>query len=848
MIRFCDKEVYCVFQDSLDRDLILKYFLNGHMDDIICIMDEAGGFKGKITYYSLINSQNIYKSIMKEYVILDENIWNNAKDFFKNYKTAYGEHVLLPVLDKFMHLLCFAYDTSFNCELRMLKELTELGDKSLQFSDIYPEYKNVIIYGFNELAYYFKNYLEKQNISVQVQGEFWNDFVDEIQTNKSNCGSLSIYAEGLNGAITDKYMNNDIYGEFECIYNIYEANIKKGLVSNTTFDYLTLIDKLKQETEIVVIGTGLEAQDVYDFFLKNDINVCCFLSGSYEECQHKLFGKNIEYFRCIRQKYQNPVFIECTSINSAWGFGGTDNYDYMGYRRNKSFFLIRDYLEIPEHGLESVLKAEKIALIGNYNLCSTLYKILINRKMNVIGFINIFQILDQSINRIPMISIKELEKDTICLIVLPEYFDEKSVSKSDERKKELVKYLKKNGLYNYTDYFSYMISWICLYNNEKNIYLREWLKPKRIVLGAISGSCGNYLFRGLLNDHPSIIMMDYSWLNNNLFWICVQLAEENIDNIVARFWELYKNMDNEYHNVERNSIISPLLFSEKLDELFLKAKKAGSIYFSSQELFVIFHIAYMNMYERNITNINDTVIYWEPHFVYRYLVKKCEKWLGEENCEIIDIHRNSCARLGSNIKIIQSQTDNKYGMMDGIYLLNHVFIKKVKDEVDFGRNTINIKFEDLKCYPNKILRDICDRWDIEWSDVLMHTTRHGEEIAYNNLTKYVKDFDLGPVYNLYEEYFSELDRIRLMIYYSIEQKMYYPYEKISQFSMKELDNLFQKNFRFEYLIRFHGVNDERDFRLKLRNRVREKLLEIRVSQILDNSDCFIMRGNNLIIE
>jgi len=85
MIRFCDKEVYCVFQDSLDRDLILKYFFNGHMDDIICIMDEAGSFKGKITYYSLINSQNIYKSIMKEYVILDENIWNNAKEFFKNY-------------------------------------------------------------------------------------------------------------------------------------------------------------------------------------------------------------------------------------------------------------------------------------------------------------------------------------------------------------------------------------------------------------------------------------------------------------------------------------------------------------------------------------------------------------------------------------------------------------------------------------------------------------------------------------------------------------------------------------------------------------------------------------------
>lgn len=845
MIRFCDKEVCCAFPETLKRDQVLKYFFNGHIDDEICIIDEDGVFKGKITYYSLINSEDIYQSICEDYVILDENIWINAKTFFQNYKTSFGEHVLLPVLDKYMHLLCFAYDSSFNCELRMLQELVELGEDALQFSDIYPEHKNVNIYGFNELAFYFKSYLEKQNIQVKVEGALWNELVIEKQSNKSYSQSMYIYAEGLNVSITEKNLNNDIYGEFECIYNIYEANIKKGLIRNNTFNSLNLIEKLKREKEIVVIGTGLESQNVYDFFLQNDINVCCFLSGSYEECQHKLFGKNIEYFSHIREKYQNPLFIECTSINSAWGFGGTDNYDYMGYRRNKNFFLIRDYIAIRSHGLKKVLQEEKIVLVGNNYLCNTLYKILVKKNIMVLGWIDVFQDSKQNINNVPLVSAKELKKDTMCLIVLPEYFDEKSILKSDVRKKELVKYLKQHGLYNYTDYFSYMISWICLYSEKKDMYTREWLKPKRIVVGAISGSCGNYLFRQLLDDHPSIIMMDYGCLNNNLFWICIQLAEENIDQIVSQFWKLYDNIDNGYENIEKNSIIDPLLFNKKLNELLLKGIEEGIKKFSSQELFVIFHMAFINMYEKNVKNMKDMIIYWEPHFVYRNLVKKCKDWLGE--CEVIGIQRNIYSRLGSSIKNIQSQLDTESGMMDGLYLLNHIFMKGSKDD-DLERNMINIKFEDLKCHPDKILRDICDRWNIDWSDTLMHTTKHGEGVAYNNLQKFVRDFDLGPVYNTYEEYFSEFDRFRLMIYYSMEQKNnYYSYVDVSQFTMKELDNFFKKKFCFEYMIKFCGEKEERDFKIKLRNRIREKLLEIRVSRIWGGLDMYVSKDNNLFI-
>lgn len=37
MIRFCDKEVCCVAYETLNRQEVLSYFFQGHMDDIVCV-------------------------------------------------------------------------------------------------------------------------------------------------------------------------------------------------------------------------------------------------------------------------------------------------------------------------------------------------------------------------------------------------------------------------------------------------------------------------------------------------------------------------------------------------------------------------------------------------------------------------------------------------------------------------------------------------------------------------------------------------------------------------------------------------------------------------------------------
>lgn len=91
-----------------------------------------------------------------------------------------------------------------------------------------------------------------------------------------------------------------------------------------------------------------------------------------------------------------------------------------------------------------------------------------------------------------------------------------------------------------------------------------------------------------------------------MYSICIRLAEEDAGNILAGFWYLYRQEAGEeavakyFPNKEK--------FDRKLKELLgLNGR------FTSQELFVMFHLAYEAMYGREMSCLENTVIYWEPH-------------------------------------------------------------------------------------------------------------------------------------------------------------------------------------------------------------------------------------------
>lgn len=829
MIRFCDSDVACVEYGVLDRGELLSYFLSGHTDEIVCVYKnlDSEEFVGIITYYSLLYAISLDGALLRDYVIFDQDIWRNAREIFKRTRRSVKDALPLPVLNKDYQLVCFAYeDKDANREIRMLRELKETKGL-LQFSDVFSEFMCVKIHEFNELAYFFAEYLREQEIQVQVDGAMWQvfftngEYADEMcQIPEYEC--LNIYAEGT----WEKKCNwkenllRSVSVEFECIDKIYEANIKNNLIANISDGgFGRLLAHLRGEKEVVLCGIDMSTQDAYDFLLENGIEACCFIVDELNvECIHRLFGKRIMSLNEATHSYQHPIFIDCHSKYSAWGPGNVDYYDYIGYKRNERFFVLRDYIEIPENNLLNALKNTKVILTGDHYLCGRLYEYLTQKAISVMGYL---QTLNKDIQpeNMPKTPIDDINADIMCIIVEPIYrSDARNGSVGKEERKQRIACLREKNIDNFTDYFCDITPFIRIEKDNDIKYRGNCFKPKRVVLGSILPYSGNIFFRSLLDSHPSVLSIYYCDLNNQLFWICVRLSMVHSENILPLFWKMIEGNE--------ESILDRLAFVEKMEQML-----AYSSRFTSQELFVMFHIAYMYMLGKDVTEeINSMIIYWEPHYLDRDKMEKCVDWLGADDvfCDIINVVRNSVSQKGSTLKelkCIEGGVRRAYRTALRCMPIDQKGHEKKEDD------RLIVKFEDLKCSPRETLKRICDRWNMEWTDALMQTTRNGREDVYCDKMQRVSGFDLRPVYNMYDNFFSEFDRLRLMLIDALWQKKYgYPYVEPDQFTRKELQEMILKEFRFENpgdTTGFYKNSLELDDRIALQDDLRRRVQETR---------------------
>lgn len=810
MIRFCDREVGCVEFDSINRSELLSYFLAGHIEDIIMVFDSFDSMEyiGKITYHSLLYAININSAIQSEYVILNQDMWKSARKIFDEDGEKRGIDRLLPVLNDEYQLICFAYeDNDANREVRMLRELSEQPE-ALQFLDLYPECQCVKIHGFNELAYLFAMYLRSINIPVQVDGIMWHKFLNSDECDAPDYACMMIYAEGVVEKKQSLLENNlrSVSVEFECIDYIYELNIKKGLIKNTNGNLEKLVDYLKGEKEIVILGTSIESQKAYGYLEKNGVNVFCFMGQE----SHRIFGKEILSYSDIRKICKAPIFVDCEAKDSAWGGGGVDYYDYMGYERNRKYILLRDYIEIPNESLVDAVKNKKVVLIGDCYLCQSLCDYLTSNGVLIEGQLVMSpqQVWDEEKH------INYLDQNATWLVVVPIVYDKNTVW---ERTWKAVRdYINNKGVNDYTECFSYITTFI--YVKKRSIPIRKHFIPKKIILGSIMNHSGNIFFREVLDNHPSILMIGrYRELNNNLFWICVSLSAVKAKDILPSFWGVFKDFAIEtIYNKDR--------FDKKMTQLLETGER-----FTAQEIFVMFHIAYTYMFKENTIDIkvNDMVIYWEPHFMPRDILEDCVKWLGgcegkNIPCGIVNVVRNLCIRAGSQIK---DQFGRNMSPTRDIALKYYSVEQKNYDEVE----RVVVKFEDLKCNPEKILLDLCEKWGIPWSDSFMETTEDGEKCVYDSGEYVVSDFDLKPVYNTYEKYLSEFDKLRILVMNAPWQKKYgYPYVELTQFSRRELQEMFLKPLRYEKLI---GTCEDDELMMRMQQNIREWLQKARIESL-----------------
>ena len=824
MIRFCDREVASVEYNSISRQELLHYFLKGHLEEIVCIYDEYG-YMGYTTYHTLLHSISLEAAVIRDVLVLDESIWTEAKKLFLSHKSRINKHPLLPVVDWEGNLVSFAYeDGDANRELRQIRQL-QGNPNGTQFADMYPDCDCVVIYGFNELAYFFACYLREQGISVRVEDAMWEGFMasDDVQVPEYRC--MKIYAEGTweKPADWEENLLRTVSVEFECIDKTYEENIRRGYVRDAAGSCEDMLQRLKSAEAVAVLGTDIDAQNCYDFLLQKGIKAECFVIWGDNVFERKLFGRPVYSVAEVVAKYGSSIMItDNHHENSAWGMGGTDYFEYLGYRRNEGYILLRDYTKVPGNSLRTALKEQKIAMIGDAFLCERLLKYF--KENDIICPDDVKYIIlpgekmpDKCV--LDAADEREICPETLWLIVMPEDHGLKLFSKMKQKKENIVDFLKHNEFINYTDYFSFTRAFINIEKDEKNKYPKGTWRPGKIAVGAIEPHQGNVFFSQLLDGHPSVMLMHMSNLASFLFWFCMQMGGREADDIIPLFLHLY---DCAFGTEElKQERICKFIESGEVYKLL----KGGERY-TSQQLFVIFHAV---LYGKSAGDVGSMVIYWEPHNIPRDLVEMYVQWLGAEgvSCHVVNVTRNICMAKGSSMKWILNSAPSRVCYQSAIRFMD---IKKEEYE---GSKRLVIRFEDLKCRPREELDRICREWEIPWSDSLMETTMYGERSTFYNYRTMVRDFDLGPVYNQYEEFFSEFDRFRITLICAPWQKKYgYPFVNMTFFSRKDMQEMFLKDFRFKDKIdlnkEFGNEKGKLHYFIDMQETIRQSLQKVRM--------------------
>lgn len=744
-------------------------------------------------------------------------------------RQQFGVETLIPVIDMNRNLLCFAYkDDEADQELRMLDELME-HRSALGFSDIYPQYDSVLIHGSNELAYYFYIYLRKQGILVNVSGDLWEyfqslqDLYRETDTETIDYKKLEIYGEGIYTKESRLELRSSVSPEFEPIDRIYEANILEGVMKDTEYSIDDILKKLKGKLIALVskdmAALSVYALNAYDFFLAHGIDICCFVTN-VNEGEQRIFGKSVMQRNHAMEKWEDIIFVQVDKKYSAWGSGETNVYHCLGYKRNKRFFLLQDYTELPVNGMKCVLEhwlnhtSGRMVLTGDLRMCYAMQRALeaSTGQYNKIVFCDLLGRCRKENIGLQGIQWEKIQKDDYCLLLIPRYYGccAKENRNLDFRKEQLDKCraaLRQYGITDFLDYPFEDIEWMIA---EKVLegYKNSERKPKRIILGAINFCSGNILFKGVLEEHPDILVMKECILGRNLYSFCVRLSMEPASRIIQTLWDLYDEIDAHGFPGKEN-------FGASMRKLLV-----GKERFSSQELFVFLHIAYAETLGMEVKNISNMTIYWEPHCVERDEIEHYAEWLDETKSEgyIINIVRNAYIRSGSNVNILEAHRP-----MDRLLTTVYYPVEDKKEYAHWKR--IVMKFEDLKCNPRKEMERFCGETGVEWSDKFLDV-----QATYKNIS----GFDLAPVYRTWEEYYSGYDRFRICLAKGPWQKKYgYPYVSSLQFSRRELQEMFLKKFRFEENLVFES-NELENIYMKWRQKwMNEILWDVRRKDILE---------------
>ena len=600
--------------------------------------------------------------------------------------------------------------------------------------------------------------------------------------------------------------------QFECINHIYEENILAGNVEDAEGDFSNMLEKLKGKN-VIILGMDAKAQDAYDLLLAHGIDIRSFAVENLQGVRRKrLLGKRLITLAEVLRDEVNSVFVEVHNKDSAWGNKDVELFDYYGYERNEKFFVMRDYKDIPFSNLTHVLKGKSVIFTGDERLCKILSEYLIDIEQGEI-----------KIQYMPQFQ-EGIAKETDILCPAWSYTGE-GVYENGDLPEDIISL-------SFTDYFLRVDVFVQVEKYKlccADKYTIKELMPKGILINVTFYSNGNVFLKGLVDGHPNILSIPFNVFEDNLFIYCIRLSLEDPKDIIDILRELLEKEVGESELKQvfpdwdrfRTSLEYRLSFGER---------------FTSQELFVMFYISYVEMLSgEKITNLEQKVIYFDPH---HFLVTKrtcLAEWLESDtiNVQMITLRRDGI----TNICSAGRWTAKAYGLsmseavmsLENVIWLEKKFLGIECIKYQYCRR-FEVRFEDLKLHPKEELGKICERIEVPWDDRLLHTTYLGES---SNLQG-IRDFDLKPVFNTYREYLSEFDRFRLYLLRGAYQKRYgYSYESCLKFSRVKLRELFVKEFFIQSKLQFASAERRAEYYIRTYEIIRWQLYENRKHEVME---------------
>ncbi|MCG5059767.1 MAG: sulfotransferase [Limnoraphis sp. WC205] len=254
---------------------------------------------------------------------------------------------------------------------------------------------------------------------------------------------------------------------------------------------------------------------------------------------------------------------------------------------------------------------------------------------------------------------------------------------------------------------------------------KQMLTSPIFILG--SHKSGSSLLRSLLDDHPElfVVPIETHYFQYTGYWVDYKLRPSspkvmNKKDIIDSLTKLvhYRNVSEDPY---ADSIVSGLINASKFQSFI-----ENSDWNTSSELFSIYMAGlYLAFTGKNFDNHLRVVEKSTENAEYAILLHEMFP-----DSRFLHIVRNPYAALVA-IRRYKSVGDRYPFLKDAIFSLKNSYYHLYRNQT-FLKNYKIVKYEDLLTFPEKIMREIADFLEIEFTEVLLQPSNFGRNWSGNS--------------------------------------------------------------------------------------------------------------------